>query len=225
MKSLAFLGSWLVVISTYGCSGPDSQAHAGSAGKSASSAVGGGGSDNVAGRSAMGGSGGSAGSSYVVSMVQSPIAQALDLTTADIAALVGSAVSQAGGIDFIHDGQTVVLKPNLPTVYQDVGETLASPTVSGIKRGPLPVLDQSGSDYATSTKNMRLILAGRNAVAVDATLALVMKCDPKKVPHLTKLEADGRGTTDPARITVVGAQVSDVAKPFASRQTEICPGR
>ena len=41
-------------------------------------------------------------------------------------------MSQAGGIDFIHDGQTVVLKPNLPTVYQDNGETLASPTVSGI---------------------------------------------------------------------------------------------
>jgi hypothetical protein len=51
-----------------------------------------------------------------------------------------------------------------------------------------------------------------------------MNCDPKKVPHLTKLEADGRGTTDTARITVVGAKPSDVAKPFASRQTEICPG-
>jgi uncharacterized protein (DUF362 family) len=327
-------------------------------------------------------------------MFQSPIAQAADLTTADIAGLVGSAVSQAGGMDFIHDGQVIVLKPNLPTVYQDAGETLASPTVSGIntdwrvakavadlvraknptgkilvmegstfattiayaalgytaenfgssvdefialegvsctdtsttgleqrtgasgkqywldrryltadviigistlatdawagiggaieslgigatpagqyssgenpndctrtkidrtspektgefirdyygirpadfvivdglqglERGPLPVLDQSSSDYASSTKNMRLILAGRNAVAVDATLALVMKCDPKKVPHLAKLEADGRGTTDAARITVVGAKVSDVAKPFASRQTEICPG-
>jgi hypothetical protein len=51
-----------------------------------------------------------------------------------------------------------------------------------------------------------------------------MKCDPKKVPHLTKLEADGVGTTDPARITVIGQQVSDVAKPFAGKQTDICPG-
>ena len=355
----------LALVSIQGCSGADSQSQAGIAG-----------------------------SSYTVSMLQSPVAQASDLTTADIAALVGSAVSQAGGIDFIVDGQTVVLKPNLPTVYRDNGETLASPTVSGIntdwrvakavadlvraknptgkilvmegstfatniayaalgytsenfgssvdefialegasctdmstaaleqrmgpsgkqywvdrrylladiiisiptlatdawagiggaveslgigatpagqyssgensndctgakidrsspettgefirdyyaikpadfvvvdglqglEHGPLPVLDQSSYDYATSTKNMRLILAGRNAVAVDATLALVMKCDPKKVPHLTKLEADGRGSTDTARITVVGAQVNDVAKPFASRQTEICPG-
>jgi hypothetical protein len=75
---------------------------------------------------------GGAGSSYVVSMLQSPVTEAANLTVADIAALVGGAVSQAGGMDFIHDGQTVVLKPNLPTVYQDNGETLASPTVSGI---------------------------------------------------------------------------------------------
>jgi len=51
-----------------------------------------------------------------------------------------------------------------------------------------------------------------------------MNCDPKKVSHLTKLEADGRGTTDAARIAVVGTKPSEVAKPLASRQTEICPG-
>jgi uncharacterized protein (DUF362 family) len=332
--------------------------------------------------------------SYTVSMLQSPVAQAADLSTADIASLVATAVTRAGGIDFIEDGQNVVLKPNLPTVYQDNGETLASATVSGIntdwrvtkavadlvrartptgkiwvmegstfstniayaalgytsenfassvdefialegasctetstaaleqrmgrsgteywvdrryltadvvisiptlatdawagiggaveslgigatpagqyssgdnpndctrakidrttpetagafirdyfgikpanfvvvdglqglEHGPLPVLDQSSYDYASSTKNMRLVLAGGNAVTVDTTLALVMKCDPKKVPHLTKLEADGLGTTDAARISVVGTQVTDVARPFASRQTEICPG-
>jgi uncharacterized protein (DUF362 family) len=72
---------------------------------------------------------------------------------------------------------------------------------------------------------MRLILAGRNAVAVDTIQALVMKCDPKKVPFLTKLESDGLGTTDTTKITVVGKQVSDVAKPFAGKQTDICPGK
>ena len=72
--------------------------------------------------------------------------------------------------------------------------------------------------------NMRLILAGRNAVAVDTVEALVMKCDPKKVPHLTKLEADGLGTTDIAKITVVGKQIAEVAKPFAGKLTDICPG-
>jgi uncharacterized protein (DUF362 family) len=397
VKLLRFIGlSGLVMVATSGCSGVDAQPNDSFAGMGAVVAGGGnagaGGSPAGAGGSGVGGN---TGSSYVVSMLQSPLAQAADLTAADIAALVATAVSQAGGMDFIHDGQTVVLKPNLPTVYQDNGETLASPTVSGIntdwrvakavadlvraknpmgkilvmegstfattiayaalgyttenfgssvdefiaiegascsdsstaaleqrtapsgkqywfdrrypmadviislpnlvtdawagiggaveslvigatpagqyssgenpndctrakidrsspestgefirdyyaikaadfvvvdglqglEHGPLPVLDQSSYDYASSTKNMRLILAGRNAIAVDTALAVVMKCDPKKVPYLTKLEADGRGTTDTARIAVVGTKAADVAKPFASRQTEICPGR
>ena len=78
--------------------------------------------------------------------------------------------------------------------------------LQGLEHGPSPVWDtppDGGTyDYASSKKNMRLILAGNNAVAVDTIEALVMKCDPKKVPHLTKLEADGLGTTDTAKITV-----------------------
>ena len=333
---------------------------------------------------------------YAVAMLQSGKNQPTDLTMSDVADLVSSAVSQAGGLDFVKDGQTVVLKPNLFTVYQDSGENIASMTVSGIntdwrvakavadlgraknptgkilvmegstystdtltypilgytsdnfgssvdefialegtsctdastsgleqrtgrsgkkywvnsryvsadvvisiptmatdawagiggavenlgigatpagqydsgtdpndctrtkidrstpettgefirdyysirpadfvvmdglqglEHGPLPVLDDSGTyDYASSIKNMRLILAGRNAVAVDTTQALVMKCDPKKVPYLNKLESDGLGTTDTARITVVGKQVAEMARAFAGKQTDICPG-
>ena len=335
------------------------------------------------------------GTKYAVAMLQSSKAQATDLTMSDVVDLVTSAVSQAGGIDFIKDGQTVVLKPNLITVYQDAGETIAGMTVSGIntdwrvakavadlvrarnptgrllvmegstlttplvysilgytpdnfgssvdefialegesctdtstsgleqrtggsgkqywvnsrylsadvvisipnmatdawagiggavesmgigatpagrydsgtnpndctrtkidrsspettgefirdyygirpadfvvmdglqglEHGPLPVWDDSGTyDYASSTKNMRLILAGRNAVAVDAIQAMVMKCDPKQVPFLTKLESDGLGPTDTTKITVVGKQVSDVVQPFAGKHTDICPG-
>ena len=92
--------------------------------------------------------------------------------------------------------------------------------LQGLEHGPHPGWD--GAGYSASIKNMRLILAGKNAVAVDTVEALVMKCDPKKVLHLTKLEADGLGTTDTARITVVGKQVSEVRKPFASKQTAIC---
>jgi hypothetical protein len=51
-----------------------------------------------------------------------------------------------------------------------------------------------------------------------------MRCDPKKVPYLTKLEADGIGTTDTAKITVIGKQVAEVATAFAGKQTGICPG-
>ena len=101
--------------------------------------------------------------------------------------------------------------------------------LQGIQHGPAPAFESKPGDagywdYASSKMNMRLILAGKNAVAVDTIEALVMKCDPKKVPHLTKLEADGLGTTDTAKINVVGKQVAEVAKPFACRLTDICPG-
>jgi hypothetical protein len=54
---------------------------------------------------------------------------------------------------------------------------------------------------------------------------LVMKCDPTKVPYLTKLESLGYGTTDISKITVIGKQISEVAKPFAGGQTAVCPGK
>jgi len=346
------------------------------------------------GGASTGGAGGTA-PKHVVAIVQSSEEKAADLTMSDVVDLVGSAVSQAGGLDFIKDGQTVVLKPNLPTFYVDAGTTIASPTASGsatdwrvvkavadlvraknpsgkilvmegstlpttvvyrilgydsdnlgasvdelvaleggacddtsttaieqraapsgkkywvnsryvaadvvigvptmatdawagiggavqslgvgatpagqygdaenqddctraridrsspdtigefirdfyairpadfvvmdalqgLEHGPLPVWDDSGAyDYESSTMNMRLILAGRNAVAVDAIAALVMKCVPSKVPYLTGLQADGLGTADAAQISVVGKAVSEVAKPFAGKQTDICPG-
>ena len=371
--------------------------HAGTGGATnAGGTASGGGATTASGGTAGGSTGSTTNTKYVVAMLQSPKPQATDLTMSDVVDLVQSVVSQAGGLDFIKDGQTVVLKPNLLTMYQDAGETIAGVTVSGIntdwriakavadlvraknptgkilvmegstittplvytilgytpdnfgssvdefialegescidtstsglvqlkgrsgkqywlnsryqsadviisiptmetdawagiggaveslgigatpagqysggtnpndctrekidrssaaaagefirdyfgirpadfvvmdglqglERGPLPVWDDSGTyDYPSSTKNMRLILAGRNAVAVDTIEALVMKCDPKKVSFLTGLDSDGLGTTDTAKITVLGKQVSDVAKPFAGKQADICPGK
>lgn len=345
---------------------------------------------------------------YVVAMVQSTKADATELTVEDVADLVASAVTQAGGLDFIHTGQTVVLKPNLVTAYTDrYRRTAADPLVNGIatdwrvvkavadlvrekvgstgkilvmegstmptataysilgytqanlpsvdefiaiegsactdrtttaltqkagksgteywinkryveadvvisiptmkthlmagitgavknlgigitpmgqfspadggtasdctrgqtagpnsidhsspetlgafirdyysirpadfavmdglqgmQHGPAPAFEAKAGDagfwdYDSGRMNMRLILAGRNSVAVDTIESLVMKCDPKKVPHLTMLEADGLGTTDPTQISVVGKQVDEVAKPFACKLTDICPG-
>jgi len=110
---------------------------------------------------------GDAGAKNMVAMLQSSKAQATDLTMSDVAELVSSAVSQAGGLDFIKDGETVVLKPNLFTVYQDAGETMASMTVSGINtdwriakavadlvRAKNPsgkILVMEGSTYSTDT--------------------------------------------------------------------------
>jgi uncharacterized protein (DUF362 family) len=98
--------------------------------------------------------------------------------------------------------------------------------LQGIQNGPNPVWvtgDAGTGNYANDKKNMRLILASKNAVALDTIAALVMKCDPKQVPHLTKLEADGFGTTDITRITVVGKQVGDVQQPFVGPKP-FCPG-
>jgi len=362
--------------------------------------AGSGGQPGSGGQTGSGGSTG-AGGQYVVAMLQSTKAQATDITQSDVVDLVTDAITKAGGLDFIKDGQTVVLKPNLVTPYSDYMNTVMSPTVNGVstdwrivkavadlvraknktgkilvmegsvvpaatafslmgytkdnfgtsvdeflafegasctdrstdalvqKAGPggklfwvnkryanadvvisLPtmkthlnagitgavknlgvgttpagqysavvdggtgldctrgqtaafidhstpetlgqfihdyyslrpadfvVMDAlqglqhgpasmwSNTNYTSDQMNMRLILAGRNAVAVDTIAALVMKCDPKLVPHLTKLEADGLGTTDVSKISLVGRQISDVAKPFAvNNQTAICPGQ
>lgn len=332
----------------------------------------------------------------MVALLQSPKAQASELTDPEVAELVGNAVAQAGGLDFVHDGQTVALKPNLLTFYQDAGETLASKTASGVntdwrvvkavadlvrvknptgkiwvmdgatlttptvfallgytlenfgksvdqlialegaacndtstalleertarsgktywldrryvsadvvisiptlatdawsgvggaveslgigatpagqygsaenqdvcartridrttpqaaggfirdyygirpadfvvmdglqglEHGPLPVWDDSGSyDYASSIKNMRVVLAGKNAVAVDAVASSIMKCLPGNVPYLRALQADGLGTTELSQITVVGKALSEVAQPFVGKHADICPGR
>jgi uncharacterized protein (DUF362 family) len=113
---------------------------------------------------------------------------------------------------FIHDNYSV--RP---------ADFVVMDALQGLQHGPASMW--SGTTYATDKMNMRLILAGRDAVAVDTIEALVMKCDPKKVPHLTKLEADGFGTTDTTKITVLGKQVSEVAKAFGvNTQTAICPG-
>lgn len=320
--------------------------------------------------------------------------QASELTTSDVAELVGTAVSQAGGLDFIHDEQTVVLKPNLVTFYEDEGVHSASVTVNGVstdwrvvkavadlvrarnpsgkilvmegsriltmavypvlgytaenfgaavdefvgiegtscsdpstseleqrsapsgkqywvnerymaadvviaiptlatdaaagiggavesigigatpagqygsgmnsidctrtkidqsspvavgefirdyyslrpvdfvvmdglqglQHGALPVWDDSGTyTYSSSIMNMRLVLAGKNAVAVDTIAASVMKCRPDQVPFLTGLQAVGLGTTNVGKISVLGKQVSEVARPFAGKVTSICP--
>jgi uncharacterized protein (DUF362 family) len=99
--------------------------------------------------------------------------------------------------------------------------------LQGIQHGPAPAFEAKPGDagywdYASGKMNMRLILAGRNAVAVDTVEALVMKCDPKKVPHLTKLEADGHGTTDLSQISVVGKQMTHSA---VARVRSRRPGR
>ncbi len=63
--------------------------------------------------------------------------------------------------------------------------------------------------------NMRLVLAGRDALAVDTIHALIVGVDPSIVDYMTLLGDEGIGIVDPARINVVGnARVDDVSQHF-----------
>jgi len=61
---------------------------------------------------------------------------------------------------------------------------------------------------------MRLILAGRDAVAVDTVGTLVMGYDPTTVPYLGWAAGAGLGTDDVTQITVRGQRVSQVRRDF-----------
>jgi uncharacterized protein (DUF362 family) len=88
--------------------------------------------------------------------------------------------------------------------------------LQGLQNGPC-------SSSSSDRMNMRLILASKNAVALDTVQAQIMSCDPKKIPYLTKLEGYGLGTTDATKISVVGnKQVADVKKSFKSGVSGLC---
>jgi uncharacterized protein (DUF362 family) len=90
----------------------------------------------------------------------------------------------------------------------------------GLANGPEP--SWNNGDYATDVKNMRLVMASSDAVAMDTIEALVMGCDPDQVPLLEMMSQAGLGTSDPDSITVVGKQVSEVRQPLGG--SFACPG-
>ena len=80
---------------------------------------------------------------------------------------------------------------------------------------------ENGPDIPHTTKqkrlednqmNMRLIMAGRDALAVDAIHSLTIGFDPYKVNHLVNLSTEG--CLNPAFISVKGRAVHNVRKPF-----------
>ncbi len=87
--------------------------------------------------------------------------------------------------------------------------------LQGIQNGPTPSLAMSGTtDIAQDQMNMRMVLAGRDAVAVDTIESLVMNWDPQSVGYLEMLGASKAGNTDVSRIVVAGKRVSEVRKDF-----------
>jgi uncharacterized protein (DUF362 family) len=90
--------------------------------------------------------------------------------------------------------------------------------LQGIQNGPTPSYLVSGAtDIAKEQMNMRLILAGKDPVAVDTIESLLMGWDPQSVGYLGYLNNDSLGNLDTACITVVGKKVDEVRKDFAGR--------
>jgi uncharacterized protein (DUF362 family) len=84
----------------------------------------------------------------------------------------------------------------------------------GLENGP----DISGLTKAKSLEehqmNMRMILAGRDALAADTIHALLIGMDPNKVDHLVLLSNKNVGCINPSRIQVKGIKVHEVKKQF-----------
>jgi uncharacterized protein (DUF362 family) len=78
----------------------------------------------------------------------------------------------------------------------------------GLANGPLPAW--SGGDYYSDVKNMRLIMASKDSVAMDTVQALVMDCDPARVPVLQLAKDSGLGENNIDNIYIAGKQITEV---------------
>lgn len=85
--------------------------------------------------------------------------------------------------------------------------------LQGLQNGPVS-LEGFSPNLQSDQKNMRLMIAGKDALAVDAIEALIMYFDPRMVNHLFYLGRDTVGCIDPAYIKVKGKQVHEVKKKF-----------
>ncbi len=80
--------------------------------------------------------------------------------------------------------------------------------LQGIKNGPVGTA--ASDTIADDQMNMRLILAGPDAVALDSVAALIMGYSPAEIELLQWLEESEGGVGYPPVIRVAGVQVDDV---------------
>lgn len=80
--------------------------------------------------------------------------------------------------------------------------------LQGVSSGP------GGAKLEDNQHNMRLIIAGKDAISTDAIAGLVMGHDPQIAPYLVHLHNHRFGIVDPALIEVKGVQVYDVREDF-----------
>jgi hypothetical protein len=81
-----------------------------------------------------------------------------------------------------------------------------------------------GPVYGTP-KKMNLIIGGTNAVAVDTVAMNTMELDPHRSPPVKMAYMQGMGPMEPEKITVVGAAVEDVKKPFREAEIDLSGGK
>jgi len=89
--------------------------------------------------------------------------------------------------------------------------------LQGLQDGPSHA---SGSAISTDQMNMRLLLAGKDATAVDTVSSLVMGWDPQSIEHLTYLNSSSAGNLDTSCITVLGKKVDEVRKSFSGNESD-----
>jgi uncharacterized protein (DUF362 family) len=77
-----------------------------------------------------------------------------------------------------------------------------------------PVFNHGSNNLDGHQENMRVILASKDAIAMDAIEGLLMGDDPRDVDCLVYLDNSGLGCADPLAIRVVGTEVSDIKKSF-----------
>jgi hypothetical protein len=89
--------------------------------------------------------------------------------------------------------------------------------LNGLQNGPLAhaSLNNGSETLSDDQKNMRLILASNDAIAIDAIQSLIMGVDPQLVEYLVYLHNNSAGCGDPNQIRINGnVSVSQVKKKF-----------
>ncbi len=90
--------------------------------------------------------------------------------------------------------------------------------LQGFQRGPTPSTQERTQ---TDKMNMRMILAGQDAVATDTVCALIMGWDPQTVGYLPLFQQAGIGHADPAHLLIEGATIDEVRENFLIRKVGI----
>lgn len=90
--------------------------------------------------------------------------------------------------------------------------------LQGFQNGPVPI---GRSNVTGDRMNMRLIMAGRDSVAVDTVEALIMGWDPQSIAYLKYLSDSGMGSMDTSKITVAGKFADEVRKAFKIRFSKL----